>query len=227
MDLQSLFNQAAQSAERGQYREAANSYVTFLDAVQGPRSPAPSAQRPQLVRSAAFNLAQVYNKIGDFSQALRYVELGLSHSPTEFGRAIALAAKGEALCGLGRTADGQAAFNEAASAHPVVGRLNSADSMTRLGAEGFWRQAEEWVGLVLASFGPQLDGQRRAEVSVILGKVAARRGDIGQARAQFEKALTEYPDFEDAKLQLRLLTQPRGQGEEAKGGLFSRLFGRK
>ncbi len=217
MDLQSLFNQAAQSAERGQYQEAANSYVAFLDAVQG----------PQDVRSAAFNLAQVFNKLGDFSQALRYVELGLSHSPTEFGRAIALAAKGEALCGLGRTAEGKAAFNDAARAHPIVGRLNSADSMTRLETEEFWRQAEEWVDLVLASFGAQLDEQLRAEAVVITGKIAARRGNLDQARAQFEKALAEYPGFEAAKLQLRLLTQPRDQGEVSKGGLFSRLFGRK
>jgi hypothetical protein len=35
-------------------------------------------------------------------------------------------------CGLGRVDEGRQAFDRAAEFHPVVGRLNSADSMTPL-----------------------------------------------------------------------------------------------
>ncbi len=209
MDLQFHFERASKLAEQGDYEESVKSYRTFLDAVQGPRSEVPSAQQPQVVRSAAFNLAQVLNKLGDYENALRYVELGLACSPTAFGRAIACSAKGEALCGLGRDAEGQAAFDDAMQAHPVVGRLNSADSMTRLGSDRFLRQAEELVAHVERASGHALDRHLRAESLTILGKVAAKRGDHAGARGYFEKVLREYADASngcaDARLQLRLL----------------------
>lgn len=175
MDILALFERASAHAERGEYRESAQAYETFLEQVQGPRSPIPVQQRPQLVRSAAFNFAQVLNKLKEFAEALKWVELGMGLNPTDTGRAIALAAKGEALCGLNRETDGRTAFDQAALAHPIIGRLNSADSMTRLHSSVFLKQAEDWVAVVLASHGHQLNSSLRDEANAILRSIAARR----------------------------------------------------
>jgi tetratricopeptide (TPR) repeat protein len=181
MDLQSLFNKATRHAEHGENHEAAKAYEAFLESVQGPRSVVPAAQRPQLVRSAAFNLAQILNKLKDYQRALTMVELGLSCSPTEVGRAIALAAKGEALCGLKRDTEGQAAFAEAVRAHPVIGRLNAADSMTRLGSPAYVQLAAEWVHTVLSSFGHMLDDGLRAEAHAIRREIARLTAQTGRS----------------------------------------------
>jgi tetratricopeptide (TPR) repeat protein len=131
---------------------------------------------PQLVRAAAFNLAQVLNKLMEYAQAVHYAELGLGLHPTSRGRAIGLAAKGEALMGLNRQAEGQAAFDEAACADPIVGRLNAAEAMVRLGSPALLKQAESWVAMVLASHGHSLDSGLRAEVKEILKAIGTKRG---------------------------------------------------
>jgi len=151
----------------------------------------PAAQRPPLVRSAAFNLAQVFNKLKDYQRALTMVELGLAGSPTNVGRAIALAAKGEALCGLQRDMEGQAAFAEAVRAHPVIGRLNAADSMTRLGSAAYWRVADEWVSTVLSSFGHLLDHRLRTEATTIRREIARLMLPQQEANTAGERGRTE------------------------------------
>jgi tetratricopeptide (TPR) repeat protein len=160
MNLQTLFKNGQHFAERGQYQEAAAAYETFLKHVTD----------PQLVRSAAFNLAQVRNQLRDYKEALRLADLGLSLAPSDFGRAIAMAARGEALCGLNRPVEGRAAFAQAVQAHPIVGRLNSADSIAEL-----LSMAEDLVTYITYSFGKQLQGNSRAEALTILGKIAAAR----------------------------------------------------
>lgn len=197
MNLQTLFKDGQNFAERGQYHESAAAYETFLKHVTD----------PQLVRSAAFNLAQVRNHLRDYEEALRLVDLGLSLSPTDFGRAIAMAARGEALCGLNRTDEGRAAFAQAVQAHSIVGRLNSADSMTRLDSTELLGMAEEWVVHVTCSFGKNLPGHFHSEALTILGKIAAARGDYAQASRQFGEVIKAYPAYEDAKLQLRRLQE--------------------
>ena len=208
MDLQALLNQATRCAECGEYRESARAYRQFLDAVIGTQSVVP-ADLASVVRSVAFNLAQVLNKSGEYAAALESVDLGLGCSPTALGQAIAYAAKGEALCGLGRQAQGDAAFDRSVGAHPIVGRLNSADSMARLGTEAMLRRAEEFVDAVETSFGHQLNPGLRAEVLTVRGKVAAGRGDAAGARALFERVLSEFSDAEaecaDARVQLERL----------------------
>lgn len=225
-ELQSLFGQAVQLAARGEYRDAARAYETFLEIVQGPRSGLPATEIQRAVRAAAFNLAQVFNKLGNFQRALELVELGLSGAPTETGRAIALAAKGEALYGLGRSKESQAAFEEAAQAHPVIGRLNAADSMTRLTSTDLLPLAEEWVTSVVDAYGSRLSSELRAEAYTTLGKIAARRGDRDRAHECFDRALLQHQDYEDAKLQLRLLDSPPGGKEGSEAGFLSRLFRR-
>jgi tetratricopeptide (TPR) repeat protein len=168
MDLQAMFNRAVQLAERGEYRQAAEIYESLLEFVEG---------SPQVVRSIAFNLAQVLNKTGDYQRALELTEMGLSLSPTDVGIAIGQAARGEALCGLKRFEDGKAAFQQAAKAHPIIGRLNSADSMTRVGGEEYLDLAEQWVTKVTGDFGHMLNESLRAEVHTILSQISEKRGD--------------------------------------------------
>jgi len=172
MDFQSMANRAVQLAENGQYHEAAEIYQSLLDFAQ---SPAGGGGSPQLVRSIAFNLAQVLNKSGNYQKALELTELGLSLSPSNVGRAIGQAARGEALCGLGRIEEAKAAFQEAASAHPIIGRLNSADSMSRVGGDDLCDLAEQWVTTVVGSYGNHLNDQLRAEVDAILSQVREKR----------------------------------------------------
>jgi tetratricopeptide (TPR) repeat protein len=175
MDLEATFHRACQLAEAGRHQEAARHYREFLRAVQADGSPVPVSQRPPLIRSAAFNLAQVLNKLGDFAPALECADLGLSCSPTDYGRAIGQAARGEALCGLGRAAEGIAAFEEAARAHPIVGRLNSADSMSRLGTRALVPIAETWLNDVVTDYGRELNEDLQREVRQIRDQIAAAR----------------------------------------------------
>jgi tetratricopeptide (TPR) repeat protein len=176
MDILALFERAAAYAARGEYRGSAQAYETVLEQSQRPGSSIPLPQRPQVVRSAAFNLAQVLNKLKEYAKAIDCIELGMSLDPTDTGRAIALAAKGEALCGLNREKEGNAAFAEAARAHPIIGRLNSADSMTRMNSAVFDKMAEDLVATVVGSHGHQLNTSLREEANTILSTISARRG---------------------------------------------------
>lgn len=224
MDLHSLFNRAQRLVERGEYRHAAQAYETFLGSVQGSQSLLSPSEQQLVIRPAASNLAQALNRLGDYQKALKFVDLGLSHSPTNLGRAIALAARGEALCGIGRIPEGKAVFEEAAKAHPVVGRLNAADSMTRLKSMEFLQLSEAWVDLVVSSYSDMLDDDLWAEIGTIRGKIAAQRGYYDKARENFKAVLVKHPKYEDAKLQLRLL---RKSAKSVEGNFLSRFFGRK
>jgi tetratricopeptide (TPR) repeat protein len=203
--IRALFQEAAQFADRGDYEESAEAYERVAVALRAPGSSEESAEVAQLLRSTCFNLAQVLNKRGEFQKALTYVEEGLNLSPTDLGRAIGQSAKGEALYGLGQVEKALTAFRDAVLAHPIVGPLNSADSMTRLASDECLGLAEEWVELVVKSFGSELKPQSWAVVDTIRGRIAAHQGDYATARAQFESALRADPDCSDAKLQLRLL----------------------
>jgi hypothetical protein len=94
------------------------------------------------------------------------------------------------------------AFDLATAAHPVVGRLNSADSLSRLPSSHHWDAAEQRVAVVVTSFASQLNDDLRAEADTIRGKVAARRGDVSGARKIWEGVVARYPQHADARLQL-------------------------
>ncbi len=177
-DLESLFQRASRHAERDENEESAKAYEALLKEVQRPDLNLPAADRAKLFRSAVFNLAQVLNKLGNYQRALQYVTLGLTHGPTDVGKAIALAAKGEALCGLGREAEGKMAFAEAMQAHPIIGRLNAADSMARLGTPAFLQRAEELIEIVLSSFGNALPEKLFGEATSIRRIIVARRQNV-------------------------------------------------
>lgn len=206
MNLQSLFNQAINHAECGEYQEAKLAYEKLLEIIENSRDSLSVTERFQIIRSVTFNLAQVFNKIGDYQKALEAVELGISYSPTNYGLAIAYSAKGEALCGLGQIAEGKKAFDNAVISHPVVGRLNSADSMTRLGGTQFLNLATEWIEVVVNSHTGMLNDDLYAEVWTIRGKIAARVGDYKKAKKYFEEALAVKPNYKDAELQIKLLS---------------------
>jgi tetratricopeptide (TPR) repeat protein len=138
-DLDALWGIPFEQASRGQYKEAAEGYELYLEIIQATRTDLTPEQLAQKVRTAAFHLAHVDNKLGRFQEAIDLVDMGLGKSPTPYGRALGLAAKGEALCRLRRVADGRQAFEQAVEVHHVCGRLNAADSMTRLEIGACWR----------------------------------------------------------------------------------------
>jgi tetratricopeptide (TPR) repeat protein len=129
----------------------------------------------------------------------------MARSPTPVGLAIALAAKGEALCGLGKINEGMEAFDEAIRTQPIVGALNSADSMTRVTSTYLLGQAQRLVDRVLTKYLDNLNQSLRAEAYTIYGKIAVKRGEEGIAQDWFERALAEQAEHSDAKLQMQLL----------------------
>jgi tetratricopeptide (TPR) repeat protein len=201
-ELMELFNKALQSAERGDLETAARGYEKCLSGTHDSPLAFALDERAQFLRSAAINCAQVLNKLGRYGEASEKIDIALSQSPTRFGMAIALAAKGEAICGLGRIQEGEQLFCEAVGAHPITGALNSADSMTRVRPADLSQKAENLVQSVLRSYDKRLDGADRAEAYTILGKLAVRRNCRMEAREWFTKALAEQPNCKEAKQQL-------------------------
>jgi tetratricopeptide (TPR) repeat protein len=201
-ELLDLFKQTLQAAERGDLETSAKGYEKCLSDVRDSPLAFALDERAQFIRSAAINCAQVLNKLGRYGEASEKVDFALSQSPTRFGTAIALSAKGEAICGLGRIQEGEQLFRDAIGAHPIIGALNSADSMTRIRSADLSHEAERLVQSVLNSYSQQLDGTHRAEAYTILGKLAVRRNRREEAREWFTKALTEQPNCEEARQQL-------------------------
>jgi len=220
--LQELFDSASQAAQGGDDSEAVRQYQVALTSVQNSRTQLPAESRAQIIRSVAFNLAQSLNKLGRFAEALEHIELGMEHHPTAVGMAIALAARGEALCGLQRLEDGQRAFEEAAQAHPIIGRLNSAEAMVRLGMPALVFIAEQWVNRVVSTCGSQLNDSLRAEVHRIREQISHHKnavqpivsdnaieliekarllaktpGKLTEAADLMEQALTQSPDLRE------------------------------
>lgn len=209
MTIQDIFQSAVDFAASGDDRRAAEAYRQFLDEVDDLRLRLPESERQSLRRAATFNLGQTLNRLEDYEQARKLITTELLDGATPFGRAVALAVRGEALCGLGQMREGKAAFLQAAQAHTIAGRLNSAEAMARLGGDELLAIADGWVELVAGTFGDQLTPQFRAEIETIKGKIAMRRGESSVARRHFEQALRIAPGDSEAKLQLSRLENPR------------------
>jgi len=212
-EMVAIFQHASWLAERGEYASSAAEYEKFLSQVETSSSTWSQKDRDFAVRSASFNLAQVYNHLGRFKEALNQVTTGLSCSPSLTGLAIAAAARGEALCALDHVELGERAFAQAVAAHPITGRLNAADSMTRVTSKDMLDTAAQLLSEVeeiwkqeaaQSSSGPGSNRQT-PELYTIRGKIFARRGQTAQAKEWFDKALKVDSSYEDAKLQLRNL----------------------
>jgi tetratricopeptide (TPR) repeat protein len=203
--LMALFNQARRYADAGDLATSVKAYLECLRIAQGQNPPISREGLPQFVRSAAINLTQVLNQQGRFAEALEKVTLASFASPSPAGWARALAAKGEALCGLGRIEEGRAAFEQAVRYQAVVGALNSADSITRLASEDLLPWAETLVRSVLDEHAAELNHTYRAEALTILGKIELRRKRPNSARGWFDKAIREDPQWQDARQHLQSL----------------------
>lgn len=201
-----LFNEATQAMGCGEYADAIQMYERLLHTIPELPSEMPPAQLNHNAWSVAFNFAQTLCKTGEFCRSLQWVEDGLQRNPDPFDRAVALAVRGEALCGIGREKEGLVAFKESVLADPVVGRLNSADAMTRVGSAGLLNLALQWTGEAERVLSQRMNIHYFCEICAIRGKVAMRRGDFDAAREQFERALSEHPGYDDIKLHLRLLS---------------------
>ena len=126
-ELNSLFELASQSAVAGDLQASAQHYERCLEIARYSAVFWIPQELAKFERSAAINLAQVRNKQENLlRQSPESRRLWLK-SPTSVGRAIASAAKGEALCGLGKINPGMEAFSdEAIWTQPIIGSLNSA-----------------------------------------------------------------------------------------------------
>ena len=176
MKLQSLIDPAQRAAERGDDQRAASLYEAALDALLTNESRLDPKEQSSAVRSVAFNLAQVLNRLRRYRDALESVEVGMARNPSSVGRAIGLAAKGEALCGLKQLREGLAMFHEAVLAHPITGRLNSAESMLRIGDPGLLDLAAQWIELAASELGGQGDALQNKEIDGLRKRlVDARR----------------------------------------------------
>lgn len=213
MTLQSLFDAASSAANRGQYADAADLYIQFLKQVQDPHYGASQEIVSQSVRSAAFNLAQVLNKSSRYAEALHQVQVGLRHSPSAVGIAIAMAAKGEALVQLGNATEGRSAFSEAVAAHPIIGALNAADSMTRLDDTDWLLTAEAYLSQVREKYWGALDDELKAEFRTVQGKIEVRRGELEEGRRRLQDVVAEHSDrAADARHELQLMDHEREEG---------------
>jgi len=175
MDINGRINSAVTAAESGDNTRAARDYEIAFHALMKSSAGMDRADHATAVRSISFNLAQVLNKLGKHKDALNYVNEGLKHTPTSLGLAIAYAAKGEALCGLGRKAEGLQLFSDAAGAHPVVGHINSAESMARLGSDELNSLAEQWISNVETMYGGRINESQRAEIKAIRKQISANK----------------------------------------------------
>lgn len=208
-ELSTLFRTALQLADQGELDASAEQYEQCLRTAQSSAVFWEPEALASFLRSAAINLAQVLNRQGRFEQALKKLDQAMAHSPTSVGRAIALAARGEALCGIGKIREGAEAFDEAVRAQSVVGSLNAADSMTRITSMDLLEDASRLVTQVLKRFSDQLSPTLRAEAYTIHGKIALREGHKTIAHEWFRKALAEQPDYADAQLHMRALEPNR------------------
>jgi tetratricopeptide (TPR) repeat protein len=172
--FQELFNSAYESAKSGNYVMAVQEYENARRALPADHAGLTPEDHAKTLRSIAFNLAQILNKLGRYREALENVDLGLAQKPTAHGKAIAFAARGEALYGLERPIEGKEMFEEAVRAHPVTGRLNSAESMIRIGASDLIVVAGQWIEKVVSLFGDQLNEMQRLEVESLRHQFVAK-----------------------------------------------------
>jgi prepilin peptidase CpaA len=228
-DLGVVFASASTLAAQGEYEKAATEYERFLRGVVESRQAWDHKDVDSAVRSASFNLAQVCNHLSRFREALEQANHGLLRSPSQIGRAIGLAAKGEALCGLGQMDEGRVAFDQAVQTHPIIGRLNVADSMTRVSTANLLDDAASLlldVEHLLMKDACQSNKPRAnnhmAELYTIRGKICVRRGQLSEAKKLFEQALQIDGSYEDARLQIRMRNDEvwRRAAEEHEAGVL-------
>jgi tetratricopeptide (TPR) repeat protein len=74
---------------------------------------------------------------------------------------------------------------------------------------GMLEIADGLVSVVMNQLHGVIDKRDIAQAYTVYGKIAAKRGQVAQAEEWFKKALAEHPKFEDAKLQIQLLSPPR------------------
>lgn len=173
--LEELFHRGESAAAQSRHSDAVAAYEHALEGSRRANVPDDPASRRQAQRSIAFNLAQQLNRIGNFQRALEVVDFGMTLAPTGFGSAVALAARGEAQYALGRQAESMQSYERAVAAHPIVGRLNSADAMSREPSGALLGIAEAWTREAVELGGAELPAELLTEVEVILRRVATRR----------------------------------------------------
>ena len=173
--------------QQGDYAETARLYDELLTFLAGVKR-AGGADVDQTLRSLAFNYAHFRNKhFHGYTRALQAVELGMACSPTGFGVSVGLAAKGEALWGLGRKEEAMQAFRVAAEAHPINGRIESAYCMVRLEDPELLPIAAAWVESAVKNYSQHFNDHPDwiRQVSVVRAAAAAQSAPAGKPKASF------------------------------------------
>jgi hypothetical protein len=150
-----LLNRTEQA---GDYTETARLYDQLLSILVRAKQSGQAAEANPSLRALAFNYAHFLNKhYRDYPKALQAVELGMGCEPTPFGVSVAMAAKGEALWGLGRKEEAMRAFQAGNDAHSVNGRIETAYCMVRLDDPALYSIASQWVESAVRDYGAKLN----------------------------------------------------------------------
>jgi tetratricopeptide (TPR) repeat protein len=164
-----------QKSEReGDYASADRAYGEILTYLQALPS---NAHTWQVLRSLAFNYAIFLNKhFKNYQKALEMVALGMRYEPTEVGISVAEAARGEALWGLGNRKESMAAFKSSIQAHPISGRLDTAESLVRIGEPALLEEARQMLDTVETKYNASLTGHWKASLQATRQALAQKTG---------------------------------------------------
>lgn len=220
-DIAGRIERAKRLGGSGHWVEAAQLYEAILATLLSPSTtPEPADEKAPLVAMVTLALGEVYARQSQFDAGLRMAEMALCYHPTPAQRVCAFVLKGEALCGLGKTAEGIQAFTAAAEQEAVGGRLAAARVMVRLvvSAPIFGRPpeqreqllqcAETWGDKLISDHTQNPTSQDRAEAWTILGLMAQARGHPAQAIEYSKAALTAAPGYAEATRLLEELSRP-------------------
>ena len=145
----------------------------------------------------------------DYAAVLELSEKALVLKPSS---APALGLKGDAMVGLGRYDEADAAFQRMVDIEPALPALSRLAGLAMIrdysfNAETFWKQAID-----RSKDSPR---ENRAWARVQLGKLYFGRGELDKAARQYNEALKLDPDYAHANAGLASVMAAKGQWDES------------
>jgi tetratricopeptide (TPR) repeat protein len=164
-----------------------------------------TANDPRPLATVLLNLGNAYLRLGNLAEALTcYEDSAAQAAPGGYvpGQAACHAGLGEIYLQLGAPDEAEKHVRKALSLQP--GDVTALGTLTRLALDqGRLEEAER--------LGPQVrdaarDPRSRALATVLVGRIAMRRGDRKAARAEFEKALSAAEERDSTDIEFSCLS---------------------
>lgn len=174
-------------------------------------------------------ISDAYHTLTDETKRKKYddeVLRGIKDDATDEANAILNAEhqflKGERLLKAGNIAKAHEAFAQAVELYPKESEYQACFGWTtfKLNHPADAKKADEGEKIVKQAL---TMNARNDKAHYFLGQIAKTRGDLDEAKKQFEKALDIQPDNIDAQRELRVMDMR----DSKKSGGLSGLFGRK